>query len=65
MELDAHHHKQPGANGDGNEFGGQDEDAASSNDLNVVAAYKAHFREDPIAFLSQLWDYGQGRSWRG
>lgn len=37
----------------------------SNKDLNVVAAYKAHFREDPLTFLSQLWAYRQGRSWRG
>ena len=32
---------------------------------NVVGEYKAHFREDPIAFLQQVWAYGQGSGWRG
>lgn len=36
-----------------------------NNEMNVVAAYKAHFREDPVAFLQQVWAYGQGSGWRG
>lgn len=38
---------------------------ASRHELNVVAAYQAHFREDPLAFLQQLWAYGSGSGWRG
>lgn len=34
-------------------------------DLNVVAAYKAHFRESPFEFLQQFVAYGQGTGWRG
>ncbi|MCO5555734.1 hypothetical protein L7F22_009279 [Adiantum nelumboides] len=41
------------------------ENNGSSSELNVVAAYKAHFREDPLAFLQQVWAYGQGSGWRG
>jgi hypothetical protein len=37
----------------------------SRQEMNVVAAYKAHFREDPLAFLQQVWAYGQGSGWRG
>lgn len=40
-------------------------DNGQTNELNVVAAYKAHFREDPLAFLQQVWAYGQGSGWRG
>lgn len=40
-------------------------DESSNKELNVVAAYKAHFREDPLAFLQQVWAYGQGSGWRG
>jgi hypothetical protein len=39
--------------------------AGGAPDLNVVAAYKAHFREDPFAFVQQVWAYGQGEGWRG
>lgn len=46
-------------------FGAASEDDAMSDELNVVAAYKAHFREDPVAFLQQVWAYGQGSGWRG
>ncbi|PWN47949.1 acyltransferase-domain-containing protein [Violaceomyces palustris] len=34
-------------------------------DVNVVAAYKAHFRESPLEFLQQFLAYGQGTGWRG
>lgn len=34
-------------------------------DVNVVAAYKAHFRESPFEFLQQFVAYGQGTGWRG
>ena len=34
-------------------------------DMNVVAAYKAHFRESPFEFLQQFVAYGQGTGWRG
>lgn len=40
-------------------------EVVSSQELNVVAAYKAHFREDPVAFLQEVWAYGQGSGWRG
>ncbi|KDN41525.1 acyltransferase-domain-containing protein [Tilletiaria anomala UBC 951] len=45
--------------------GSIDGSEGEQNDLNVVAAYKAHFREDPVAFLQQVWAYGQGEGWRG
>ena len=37
----------------------------NTEELNVVAAYKAHFREDPLAFLQEVWSVGQGAGWRG
>jgi hypothetical protein len=37
----------------------------NTEELNVVAAYKAHFREDPVAFLTEVWNMGSGSGWRG
>lgn len=39
--------------------------SGTNKELNVVAAYKAHFREDPLAWFQQVWAYGQGSGWRG
>lgn len=33
-------------------------------DINVVAQYRAHFREDPLAFMQQIGAYAQGTGWR-
>lgn len=36
-----------------------------SKDLNVVEQYKAHFREDPLMWIRQVYRYGSGDGWRG
>lgn len=37
---------------------------SSMHEVNIVAAYKARFREDPMAFLHMVWAYGAGVDWR-
>ncbi|KAK0538801.1 hypothetical protein OC835_001329 [Tilletia horrida] len=33
--------------------------------LNVVEGHTAHFRENPMGWISQAWAYSQGTGWRG
>ncbi|KAE8240610.1 hypothetical protein A4X13_0g7697 [Tilletia indica] len=33
--------------------------------LNVVEGHTAHFRENPVGWISQAWAYSQGTGWRG
>ncbi len=37
----------------------------AQRDMNVVAAYKAHFREDPFGFMQQVWAYGKAKVGEG
>ncbi|KAK0545665.1 hypothetical protein OC846_004701 [Tilletia horrida] len=42
---------------------GQEQDGKTS--LNVVEGHTAHFRENPVGWISQAWAYSQGTGWRG
>lgn len=42
----------------------EDDGTGQGKNLNVVRAYKAHFREDPWQWLGQLYQYQKGTGWR-